>query len=94
MVGAEYRKTLIRLGLEATFLRHMTELGRRGLVDADAIFDILKVLENRDVEQRPGEEEPRFLFAERFVKQEARRQLLEKRKRKNEEGKSDAMDVS
>lgn len=41
-----------------------------GLLDSDSVFEILQVLGNRDMgASESGEEEPRFLYAERLKKE-------------------------
>eukprot|EP00178_Gracilaria_changii_P020878 TRINITY_DN612_c0_g1_i3.p1 TRINITY_DN612_c0_g1~~TRINITY_DN612_c0_g1_i3.p1 ORF type:complete len:323 (-),score=55.30 TRINITY_DN612_c0_g1_i3:1442-2410(-) len=63
----KYRKTLIRYNLEVTFLRHLTEFTRMGLLDATSVFDIFQVLRNRDLSgPSDGSDEPTFLYAERL----------------------------
>ena len=69
-----YRNTMTRLCLRPTFLRHLTEVWRRGLLDCDAVFEALTTL-GSDV--KDDAEEGRFLFAERFEKQEMKRRRLE-----------------
>ncbi|CAN8061398.1 unnamed protein product [Agarophyton chilense] len=66
----KYRKTLIRYNLEVTFLRHLAEFSRMGLLDADGVFDICRVLRNRDMSgPSDGSDEPKFLYGERLLKE-------------------------
>ncbi|KAI0566736.1 hypothetical protein FGB62_6g318 [Gracilaria domingensis] len=66
----KYRKTLIRYNLEVTFLRHLTEFTRMGLLDAASVFQIFQVLRNRDMSgPSNGSDEPKFLYAERLKKE-------------------------
>lgn len=74
----EFRKTLIRLGLEVTFLRHLTEFYRLGLIDSDAMYEIFSVLKDRDLSQQEGEEEPQFWFANRLVQQAEKKERKER----------------
>lgn len=62
-----YRKTLTRYSLEVTFLRHLTEFARIGVLDADSVFEIMQQLRKQDSSAAPdGPDEPRFLYGERL----------------------------
>lgn len=62
-----YRKTLKRYSLQVTFLRHLKEFTRMGVLDADSVFEIMQVLRNQDMSgASDGRDEPRFLYAERL----------------------------
>lgn len=66
---SEYRRIMQKFNLEVTFLRHLTELARIGLLDSDAINAMGLILRNRDESPTTEEEGARFLFAERIIKQ-------------------------
>lgn len=61
----EYRRIIQELNMELTFMRHLIELRRIGLIDANAIYNTMMVLRDRDKDAKcKAEEEARFYFVE------------------------------
>lgn len=78
----EYRSILIRLQLEPSFLRHLTELSKLGLIDSDSVYSTLLVLRNRNIDSRQDcERETRFLYAERLEEESAKEEWKNQKKK-------------
>lgn len=84
----EYHKTLKRLSLEVSFLRHLSEMHRIGLVDSDDVFNCILLLRELE-EAKDDRPEPRFIYAEEALRraEKAKQQKQHKQKTENTESK-------
>lgn len=79
--GKRHGHTILKMSMEASFVRHLNQLVRIGLLDADCVFTILSNLRREEDDDENGEkgERGRFRFADYVLRQaeiEARRQAI------------------
>lgn len=78
----KYHLTLKRMKMEITFLRHLSEMARIGLLDSDDVFKC--VLRLRELEQSSDQKpEPRFIYEEELLSQ-MRQETREAHKKEDE----------
>ena len=87
----EYGCTLRRLNLEVTFLRHLTEMTRIGLIDSDNVFKVLEILGKVEPDSAKEKDTKRLLFAEQIAAEasadERRQEMRRRRQVQNDEEK-------
>lgn len=77
----EYRRIIHKLNMELTFMRHLIEFRRIGLLGASAVYETMMVLKDRDPEAKSKEEkEAKFHYLDELKRKAAERETNKHKK--------------
>lgn len=77
----KYRRIIHELHMELTFMRHLIELRRVGLLGASGVYETMMVLKDRDTEAKSKEEEEaKFYYLDELKRKAAERETNKHKK--------------